>query len=286
MLPNSFKLIFIVISILMIWAFWLEPDSLKITKLAINVPGWHKEHNNFKVAVISDIHFRAPYIDVPKLKKIVKMVNDQKPDLILIPGDFIESDQFAMHLLYTAKIKYISPLSEPLKDLKAPCGVFAVLGNHDWWFNGDLITTELKKANIKVLENNSIEINKNGKSFWIAGIADVESRTPNIAKTLSDVKDDNPVIAMTHNPDIFPSIPSRISLTLAGHTHGGQVRFPFVGSLIVPSIYGQRYALGLIHEKNSLLYVSSGIGTSMMAVRFCVPPQIFIINLKADNKKT
>jgi hypothetical protein len=165
--------------------------------------------------------------------------------------------------------------------LRPPLGTFAVLGNHDWWNDGERITKALRQAGLSVLENESRRIERGGKSFWVAGVADMWTRQPDIAGSLAQVLKDDPVILITHNPDIFPEVPPRVSLTLAGHTHGGQVNFPLVGRPIVPSNFGQRYASGHVVEGGRHLFVSDGIGTSIIPVRFRVPPQIVILTLYA-----
>jgi hypothetical protein len=117
------------------------------------------------------------------------------------------------------------------------------------------------------------------RRFWIAGVADLWTRPVNIPRALSGVPAEEPVLLLTHNPDVFPDVPARVALTLAGHTHGGQVALPFVGRPILPSRYGQRYAYGLVVEEGRALFVSPGIGTSLLPVRFRVPPEISIVTL-------
>jgi predicted MPP superfamily phosphohydrolase len=165
--------------------------------------------------------------------------------------------------------------------LRAPLGTIAVLGNHDWWNDGERITRALRQAGLTVLENEARRIEYGGKSFWVAGVADMWTRKPDIAGSLAQVNSDDPVILITHNPDIFPDVPPRVSLTLAGHTHGGQVNLPFIGRPIVPSNFGQRYASGHVVEDGRHLFVSDGIGTSIIPVRFRVPPEIVILTLRA-----
>lgn len=111
--------------------------------------------------------------------------------------------------------------------------------------------------------------------------ADLWTRGADVAASLKHVEsDDDPVLLLTHNPDIFPDVPPRVSLTLAGHTHGGQVNFPFFGRLVVPSRYGQRYAMGHVVEGGRHLFVSGGVGTSILPVRFRVPPEIVVITIE------
>jgi predicted MPP superfamily phosphohydrolase len=160
--------------------------------------------------------------------------------------------------------------------------VFAVLGNHDRLFDAPRVRAALEAAGIRVLEDTASLVSTPSGPVWIAGLTDYWTGPHDVGRTLAAVSDSvTPVLLLTHNPDIFPRIPSRVMLTLAGHTHGGQVRLPLIGSPIVPSAYGQRYVRGLVVEGDRRLFVSTGIGTSDLPVRFGVPPTIFVLTLRA-----
>ena len=137
----------------------------------------------------------------------------------------------------------------------------------------------MTSVGIKVLENDAVRLERDGRHIWLLGIADAWTRKPDFSKALAEVTDDAPVMAFTHNPDIFPNAPQRVLLMLAGHTHGGQVNLPFVGRLVVPSKYNQRYAIRHVIENGRHLYVSPGVGTSIFPVRFRVPPEITVLDL-------
>jgi predicted MPP superfamily phosphohydrolase len=136
-------------------------------------------------------------------------------------------------------------------------------------------------AGIEVLDDEATRI----RDFWLVGLGDWWEAPPDVPKALAGVDDDAPVVALTHNPDVFPEIPPRVLLNLAGHTHGGQVRIPFFGTPIVPSRYGERYVHGLITENGRHLFVTSGLGTSIIPARFRVPPEIAILRLSSENAK-
>jgi predicted MPP superfamily phosphohydrolase len=176
---------------------------------------------------------------------------------------------------------FIAPevIAPALAGLHARAGVFATLGNHDRWLGGQRIRSALERSGIKVLENDAVRVEHDGAVLWIAGISDLWTASPDITAALAKVTDGAPVIAFTHNPDIFPDMPARVALTIAGHTHGGQVVLPLVGRLVVPSRFGQRYALGHIVEGTRHLFVTTGIGTSMIPVRFGVPPEIAVLTV-------
>ena len=163
--------------------------------------------------------------------------------------------------------------------MHAPLGVYAVLGNHDWWYGAPRVRAAFARAGIRVIDDQAQRIERSGGAFWIAGISDYTEGPHDVRRTLGQVSDGAPVLAITHNPDVFPEIPARVSLTLAGHTHGGQVALPLVGALVVPSRYGNRYAAGPIVESGRHLYVTTGIGTSMIPVRFGVPPEVVFLEV-------
>jgi uncharacterized protein len=173
----------------------------------------------------------------------------------------------------------VEPIAAELGRLQANLATLAVLGNHDWWYDGPRVNRALTAAHLTVLENRAISLSFRGKPFWVGGVGDSRTRHTDMAKTLRSVETDDPVILITHNPDVFPTVPERVSLMLAGHTHGGQVNLPLVGRLIVPSRYGQRYAAGHIVEGGRHLFVSTGIGTSIIPVRFRVPPEIVLLEI-------
>lgn len=255
-----------------VWAFFIEPNRLIVRDVTIRVNNWPPGFEKMRIAVLADLHVGSHYIDAAKLKLILTKLEENKPDLILILGDFMaDAHRYTVVLPET--------IAEQLKGIRAPLGVFAVLGNHDWMFDGVRVRRALEAANIRVLENEGAKIESNGAVIWLEGLADLWTSIPDVGGTLAKVTDGNPIMAMTHNPDLFPRIPSDVSLVLAGHTHGGQVNFPLLGRLQVPSEFGQRYAAGLIAENNHQLFVTTGIGTSIMPVRFRVTPEIVILTL-------
>lgn len=255
-----------------IWGFFIEPNRLVVNEETLELQDWPASFDNLKIAVLSDLHVGSPYIDAQKLQLIVSKVNQMQPDLVVLLGDFMSSVRGG---------KVIEPefIAENLKGLCARYGVFAVLGNHDWWFDGKRVMHALEGVGIRVLENDVARIEINDQAIWLMGLGDLWTSKPDIEGSLAKITDTNPIIVLTHNPDLFPKIPSRVILTLAGHTHGGQVNLPFVGRLKVPSEYGQRYAAGHVVENNHHLFVTTGIGTSIIPIRFRVPPEIVLLTL-------
>lgn len=257
-----------------LWAFWWEPSSLTVIHQTVEVDDWHREHTGLKIALLSDLHVGSPHRSLARLRETVERTNREHADLVLLLGDFVIQDVVGGSFVNP------EPIAEELGALRAPLGVVAVLGNHDWWFDGVRIRKALESRGIRVLDNENLKLTRQGKSFWLSGLADLWTRGDATAATLGQIQDSDPVVVLTHNPDVFPVIPSRVSLTVAGHTHGGQVNFPLLGRLVVPSRFGQRYAYGLIEEDEKKLFVTGGIGTSIIPVRFRVRPEIVILELR------
>jgi len=255
-----------------LWAFGIEPGLLVVRHPRTQLPGWISE---VRIAVLSDLHIGSPHVGIDKLRRIVEKTNAENPALIVLLGDFVIGGPGGGGRGVRGG-GFVEPerIARELNNLRAPLGVFAVLGNHDWWYDGERVGRALTQAGITVLENHAVHL---GNRFWLGGIADYWTRNPDIAGTLGQVVGNDPVVLITHNPDIFPEIPERVSLTLAGHTHGGQVQLPVVGTLITPSERG--YIGGEYVDHGRHLFVTTGIGTSIVPVRLGVPPEIVILTL-------
>jgi len=261
----------IICALLFIWSFFIEPNMLAVRTLNLQVQGL----KGLKVVFVGDFHIK-PY-QKKRLSYIVKKINEQRPDLILSIGDFVSGHHPKQSLP-------IEDIAKEFSKLKPKYGFYAVLGNHDWWQGGERIEKVLEKNGIIVLGNENKVINIKGKKLYIAGVEDITTRNIDLVKALKNVQ--SPSILLTHSPDVFPfvadpgssKITGQVDLTLAGHTHGGQVNIPFIGSLIVPSDYGQKYAQGLIKENGKAMFVTKGIGTSILPIRFNCIPEIVVIN--------
>jgi predicted MPP superfamily phosphohydrolase len=258
-----------------VWAFFIEPNRLVVHHETIAIESWPKELSGIRIAMIGDIHTDTHYINEAKLQQIVDLTNAQHPDLIVLLGDYIHGVRGnSSHVEPEVTARY-------LKNLKAPLGVYGVLGNHDWWYNGAKVREAFDREGIPILDDDVRELNWHGKSFWLAGLADLWTRPQHVGETIAKVPADSTVVALTHNPDIFPNLPQSVPLLLAAHTHGGQVNIPLIGTPIVPSRFGSKYTAGHIFENNHHLFVTTGIGTSIMRVRFRVPPEIVILTISS-----
>jgi uncharacterized protein len=264
-----------VVGVLSLWGFWWEPSSLHLSEECIAVK-WNLAQP-LRIAVFGDLHVGSPFNNLDKLNQIVEQTNAATPDVICILGDFV------VHGVPGGTFIAPEDMIPILRGLKARYGVFAVLGNHDVWLRGNRVEPALKAAHIEVLEDRAVKVPIGNESIWIAGVSDLWTQRHNVHAALAGVTDTNtPVLVLTHNPDVFPEMPDRVSLTLAAHTHGGQVLLPIIGAPIVPSKYGQRFAAGHIVENGRHLFVTTGIGTSIIPVRFRVPPTIDVLTVGAS----
>ncbi len=276
------------------YAFGVEPFRMRRTDYRLALPGWVGP--NMTIAIIADPHMCEPYMTAARLRGVVDRVNDMSPDLTLLLGDYVATHRF---------VRGVVPARDWAAEfarLKAPLGVHAVMGNHDWWDDpaaqarragptyGEVA---LRDAGIEVYENRAVKLGFQGQDFWLAGLGDQIGLNTNgrwsgvddLPGTLAQITDDAPVILMAHEPDIFPKVPARVALTLSGHTHGGQLRM-FGYSPKVPSAYANRYAYGLVEEAdpegmNRKLLVSGGLGCSILPFRFGVPPEILHVTVGA-----
>ncbi|MCU1231175.1 MAG: metallophosphoesterase [Acidobacteria bacterium] len=258
-------------TLLALYAFEIEPRLLVVRRDSIAIENFPP----LRVALISDIHAGSPFIDDDKLRRIVTLTNAEHPDLILILGDSV--------IQGVTGGKFMPPehAAEILGNLRARYGVVGVLGNHDGWLNATRVKAAYERAGIPTLVNETHTLAIGGRRLTLVGLADLMTGDPDL--TLAETAP-VPMIVMTHNPDVFPRLSNRATLTVAGHTHGGQVWLPFFGRLRVPSKYGQRYALGHVVEHGKHLYVTSGIGTSIIPIRFCVVPEIRLLDVREASR--
>jgi predicted MPP superfamily phosphohydrolase len=265
----------------------------RVTRYDLKLRRWPAELP-LTVAVISDLHACKPWMEVERIQSIVEQTNKLNADVIVLLGDFVAGLRY-----YRTDLVQADEWAKALAGLKAPLGVHAILGNHDWWSdaaaqrNGHGPTFSrlaLERAGIPVYENDVVRLTKSGRHFWLAGLGDqlafqaTRRRYPgrrigvdDLEGTLRKVPDGDPVILLAHEPDIMPRVPERVSLVLSGHTHGGQVRL-FGWSPVVPSRYGNRYAYGHVREQCDLI-VSGGLGCSIMPVRFGMPPEVVQVSI-------
>jgi predicted MPP superfamily phosphohydrolase len=265
------------------YAAAIEPQQLVVTPYTLKPRGW-PAGRKLTITVIADLHAGGPDMPLPNVQRIVDTANALKSDVIVMLGDYIARYRFAVE-------RIPDPVwAAELARLQAPLGVWAILGNHDWWYDLAGVRNALAEVRIPLLENQAVLLGPEGERVWVAGIGDqIAYRighgrfrgVDDLPGTLAQVTTDDPVILLVHEPDIFPRVPSRVALTFAGHTHGGQIRVPLIWPAFVPSRYGKRYAYGYVIERERHLIVSGGLGTSIIPARFGVPPEIVHVTLTA-----
>jgi predicted MPP superfamily phosphohydrolase len=232
--------------------------------------------------VIADLHAGGPDMTLPHVAHVVDTANALQSDLVVLLGDFKAWYRFKTEPVDDAL------WSAELARLRAPLGVWAILGNHDWWHDLTGVRNALANVHIPILENDAVLLGAPDRRFWLAGLGDQLAHwigrgqfrgVDDLPGTMTRIETDDPVLLLAHEPDIFPRVPERVALTLAGHTHGGQIRIPLIWPHFVPSRYGARFAYGHIVEEGRHMIVSGGLGTSIVPARFGVPPEIVHITL-------
>ena len=276
-----------------VYVLFIEPDRLVLNEKTLTIEGWDKELDEFKIVAISDLHGGASFIDEEKIRDVVKLANTQEPDLIVLLGDFVSQKSENKPITRRSLKMPMATVADNLKGLRAKHGVVAVLGNHDGWYDDKKVTEGLESVGITVLVNEILTVEKNGKKINIFGLEDHlrmfsrDSFRATLYEKLDKLDNDGKLIILEHNPDVIPmvagrnSVSDRTKLFIAGHTHGGQVWFPLFGSLIVPSEYGDKYAFGHIKEGKLDAFVTTGVGTSVMPIRFLVPPEVAVLTIRS-----
>jgi hypothetical protein len=255
------------------WAAWHEPRRLVVTEATLSPPHWPADLDGLRVGMLSDLHAGLGHMTPGRVHAAVELLNAQRPDLICLLGDYLDSTRLGKGRADPDEV------ADALARLEAPLGRYAVLGNHDWHAAGPAMGAALRRADVPVLENDSREAKP--EALWVAGTADLRLRWPDVPRSLAHVPDEGPVILLTHDPDVFPSVPARVQLTLAGHTHGGQVDVPLLRRPFIPSRHGTRYLGGHVVEDSRHLFVSTGVGTAGLPLRFRRPPEVVVLTLRA-----
>jgi uncharacterized protein len=267
--------------------------GLRVARYDLTPKRW-PEGLELKVAALADLHACEPWMGPARIRAIVEATNALAADLIVLLGDYVAGQR------YVTGYVPAHTWAQALAGLRAPLGVHAILGNHEWW--ADRVVQRagagppaarraLEAVGIPVYENDVVKLDKAGQPFWLAGLGDQLAFLPSrrlrpghsigvdrLDVTLAKVNDDAPVILLAHEPDIAVKVPERVALMLSGHTHGGQVRL-LGWSPWVPSRYGNRFAYGHVRERCDVI-VSGGLGCSIMPVRLGVPPEIVLVTLR------
>jgi predicted MPP superfamily phosphohydrolase len=205
------------------------------------------------------------------VRRAADLATAAQPDVIVLTGDYV-----------TRSTKFMRSGAAALAKLSAPLGVIAVLGNHDYWTDPDVVGHLLRDtAGARVLKNETEVLERSGEYLAIAGLDDPVTRNDDLDRTLAAVPPSCPVVLLAHTPDIAPKAAERgVDLVLAGHTHGGQVVLPWIGPPIVNSKHGKRLASGLAQVKGTKVYTNRGVGMAIVPIRINCPPEVALITLR------
>jgi predicted MPP superfamily phosphohydrolase len=262
-------------------ALLLAPNRPRIIRQEFFLPRWPERLNGFTVAMLSDFHY-DPYFSIHPLHAAIAMVNRLHPDLLALTGDFVSVPLVGDE---TKAAFAAEPCARLLRQMTAPHGLWAVMGNHDDATDAEHVTHALQAENIRVLANQSEPIEQDGSRFWLAGVNDVISGTADLSKTMHGVPAGEPVILLAHEPDFADEASQYpIDLQLSGHSHGGQIRIPFLPPLYLPEL-AKKYVWGTYHVGPLTLHTSAGLGTIGIPMRLNCPPEVTVLTLRRSAKQ-
>jgi len=263
--------LFLIGSTFLYYICFVIPSRLDVNEYEFEVPFWTEELSNLKIVFFSDTHTDGFFGRVSRLEKVIDTINAQNPDIVFYGGDMLRAK-------ISSSLK-VEDVTDVFKRLNPKYGTYCVYGNHDWYFGPTKIKNAFKGTNIIFLENRNLRIQTEYGPFWIAFLADYTTRFIDYNATFRGIPENAPCIALSHSPDAIVNAPKKFSIMLSGHTHGGQIKLPFFGFLIVPSDYGQKFALGFIEFNGKYVYTTNGVGTAMIPARFPYNPEICVIKL-------
>ncbi len=244
-----------------------EAISLSLERVDIRLERLPKKLDGFKIIHLSDIH-HSPFTSLDHVIRTVKVANRLRPDMFLLTGDYVSHER-----------EYIGPVAAELGKLKSKYGTYACLGNHDHWTDADLVTHLFRGEGINMLVNEGLRVDARGASFWLAGVDDYMVGLTDVAAALKGSYPDELKILLAHNPIIFrQAVRAGIDLTLSGHTHGGQIKIRDQEKRILPR---RKFTSGLYERKSSQLYITRGIGTVVVPMRYQCPPEISLLELRS-----
>ena len=264
---------------------FMNSRNLELLKVNVNLKNLPSAFHGMRIGQITDIH-AGPLVPRELIKKGVDLIMSKQPDMIFLTGDFVSG---ATKILWTTyggfKQKHFDYCMKELGRLKAPMGVFAVLGNHDFWSGPEVaakIVSGLQGIGVRVLQNECKLIKKEEQNLYLLGVDDYWEDSYSLTKALHGIPEDVCRILLSHNPDINQDIEflkARIDLIISGHTHGGQIVVPFFGAPYLPSPFGQKYRAGLVKDGERKTYVSRGLGLFFVPVRLNCPPDVSLLIL-------
>jgi predicted MPP superfamily phosphohydrolase len=245
-----------------------EANSLEIEEIEISLKRLPKKLDGFRLIHLSDIH-HSPFTNIEHIENAVKIANDLEPDLFVLTGDYVSHET-----------EYIEPVGKMLGTLQAEFGTYACLGNHDHWTDAEAVTKALKDNEVKVLINEGFRFTARGVSFWLCGVDDYMLKQTDLNAALHGSFPDEMKMLLAHNPVIIrQALKHDVDVMFSGHTHGGQVKIREKEKKILA--HRRRLSSGLHKRKNTKIYITRGIGTVVLPVRYQCPPEISLITLRA-----
>ena len=267
------------------YPLFVEPHRLEITRRSFRIRGLPSTLDGLRIVQVTDIHL-GPWTSLGHVRALVQKANALEPDLIVLTGDYV--------LRWP---DYIPQAASALAGLRAKVGVVGVLGNHDWYQDGPLSKRELEKAGVRMIDNDRVFLTPDrrlregaGEGLCVAGVGDLWRDVQLYDRALAGVPAEVPRLLLSHNPDVaeepaFVASRHRVDLMLSGHTHGGQIRFPFVGAPVTMSRYGQKYARGLVMGPTCPVFVCRGLGMVMLPLRLGSVPEMAVIELRRQEAR-
>ncbi len=253
------------------YAWRVEPDWLRVEQLDIPIVGLPAGLEGVRIAQISDLH-AGPDLPPERLDSAMQTVAAMEPDLLVITGDWVT---------YDADDAF--PAAKMVARWTPPGGTYAILGNHDHWTHPERVAEAIQSAGHVLLRNSHTLISLGKETLWLAGLDDVWERQQDLDAALAGIPDGAPIVLLVHEPDYADIVASdgRVALQLSGHSHGGQVRLPVLGSPVTPHL-GTKYVSGLYQVRNRMwVYTNRGLGTVPPTVRFNCRPEITLITLRS-----
>lgn len=258
-----------------VYAWLVEPNRLVVRRVEIVSDQW--QGAPITIAALADTHVGSPHVDAARMGAIVRRVNRLRPDLVVLLGDYAAFHAPEAERSGAEQQEILGGIGT-FAALTAPLGVVGVIGNHDVWYSRSSITQAMQNAGIATLWNSHVVIPRDGGDIVIAGLEDDMTGHPDFAAAFDGAPAGDSIV-LSHSPDPFTQMPRGPALMLAGHGHCGQVTIPLIGRPILP-LRNKAYACGLIEENGKTMFVSAGIGTSILPVRFLNPPEIVLITLR------